>query len=112
MKIKGQKRKLRKRRVRAKVFGTAKQPRMAVYKSLGNCYVQIIDDQAGKTLVASDDRKMKGNKTEKAEELGKQIAELAKKKSINTVVFDRGGFKYHGRIKAVAEGARSAGLKF
>jgi len=112
VKIKRQKRKLRQKRVRSKVFGTAKRPRFSVYKSLSNCYVQLIDDQAGKTLIALDDRKLKGNKTKRAQELGKNTAEAAKKNKIETVVFDRGGFKYHGRVKAVAQGARDAGLKF
>jgi len=111
-KIKQQKRELRHNRVRAKVFGTEKRPRMSIYRSLKNSYVQIIDDQTGKTLLALDDRKMKGDKIKRASELGKKIGELAKKKGIKEVVFDRGGFKFHGRVKAVAEGARATGLKF
>jgi len=111
-KIIRQKRKLRHKRVRAKIFGTKKRPRLSVYRSLKNCFVQAIDDEAGKTLLALDDRKLKGNRTERAQELGKKFAEEAKKKDIAEVVFDRGGFKYHGRVKAIADGARAAGLKF
>jgi len=111
-KIKRKKRQIRHGRVRAKVFGTKKRPRMSIYRSLNNCYVQLIDDDIGKTLIAFDDRKIKGNKTKRAEELGKKIAQLAKDKKITSVVFDRGGFKYQGRVKAVAESARAAGLKF
>ncbi|HUT22366.1 MAG TPA: 50S ribosomal protein L18 [Candidatus Bipolaricaulota bacterium] len=109
---KNQRKYFRQRRVRAKIFGTAKCPRLAVYKSLLNCYVQLIDDTAGKTLLALDDRKIKGNKTERAAKLGEQVGAEALKKKIEQVVFDRGGFKYHGRVKAVAESARAAGLKF
>ncbi len=111
-KIKRKKREIRHGRVRAKIFGTKDRPRMAVYRSLNSCYVQLINDETGKTLVAFDDRKIKGNKTKRAEELGKKIAQLAKEKKITSVVFDRGGFKYQGRVKAVAESAREAGLKF
>lgn len=112
MKIKDQKRQLRKRRVRAKVFGTAKRPRMSVYKSLNNCYIQLIDDGAKKTLLAMDDRQYKGAKAKRAEQLGDALAKAAIKAGIEVVVFDRGGFRYHGRIKALAEAARAAGLKF
>ena len=112
MKIKRGKRELRRGRVRAVVFGTKKRPRMSVYKSLNNCYVQLIDDQAGNTLLAMDDRKIKGKKMERAKGLGKEIGEAAVKKGIKVVVFDRGGCKYHGRVKAIADEARSAGLKF
>ncbi|WP_456395712.1 50S ribosomal protein L18 [Desulfurobacterium sp.] len=107
------------RRVRKKVFGTPERPRFAVYKSLKHMYAQIIDDTKGHTLVAAStlDReireKVKGlSKTEAARIVGQVIAERAKAKGITAVVFDRGGFIYHGRIKAIAEGAREGGLEF
>lgn len=101
-------------RVRGKVRGTTDRPRLSVYRSLKFCYAQIIDDDAGQTLVAGSDQSlnMKGTKTEKAYALGQKIGELALQKKITKVVFDRHGLLYHGRIKAVAEGARKAGLKF
>jgi len=111
IKNKRKKRKLRHKRVRAKVFGTKEKPRMSVYKSLRNNYVQIINDQANETLLAFDDRKIKGTKAKRAEKLGKKIGEMAMEKGIKQVVFDRGGCKYHGRTKAIAQGARNAGLK-
>ncbi|MFH1375172.1 MAG: 50S ribosomal protein L18 [Patescibacteria group bacterium] len=103
----------RKRRIRARITGSAARPRLAVFKSLSAIYAQVIDDSAGKTLVAANDLKIKkGNKTERATEVGKMIAEAAQKVKIEKVVFDRGGFPYTGRIKALAEAAREAGLKF
>lgn len=111
-KITREKRKLRHNRVRAKIFGTEKRPRLNVYRSLKNCFIQIIDDEAGKTLIALDDRNIKGKKAERAAELGKKLAQEAKKNGITNVVFDRGGFKYHGRVKALADEARAGGLKF
>lgn len=107
------KRVLRHKRVRAKVSGTASMPRLSVFKSNSHIYAQIIDDQAKKTLCAVSDKTMKsGKKADKAKEVGKEIAKLALAKKVEKVVFDRGGFKYHGRVKAVAEGAREGGLKF
>ncbi|OMH40259.1 50S ribosomal protein L18 [Desulfurobacterium indicum] len=107
------------RRVRKKVFGTPERPRLAVYKSLKHMYAQIIDDTKGHTLVAASTvdkevkEKIKGlSKTEAARVVGQVIAERAKAKGITAVVFDRGGFIYHGRIKAIAEGAREGGLEF
>ncbi|WP_457568674.1 50S ribosomal protein L18 [Desulfurobacterium sp.] len=107
------------RRVRKKVFGTPERPRLAVYKSLKHMYAQIIDDTKGHTLVSAStlDRdvreKVKGlSKTEAARVVGQVIAERAREKGITSVVFDRGGFIYHGRIKAIAEGAREGGLEF
>lgn len=100
-------------RIRAKVSGTAEKPRLAVFKSNTALYAQLIDDVAGKTLAAVDTRKEKGESlTEKAAVIGKSIAETAKKAGIETVVFDRGGFKYQGVIAALADSAREAGLKF
>ncbi len=106
-------------RVRRRVVGTAERPRMAVYRSLNHIYAQIIDDAAGRTLVAASDleaelRKSRDGKKkgEVAVLVGAAVARKAKEKRISTVVFDRGGFKYHGRIKALAEAARQGGLLF
>jgi large subunit ribosomal protein L18 len=104
----------RKRRVRAKVSGTAKIPRLCVFKSLKNIYVQTIDDIKGKTLVSArlaEIKKAKNN-LEGAKDLGKLIAKKCKDAKIVEIVFDRGGYKYHGKIKALADGAREGGLKF
>jgi len=105
--------KRRKARVRAKVFGTAKRPRLSVFRSNQGLYVQLIDDAAGKTLVSVNIKeiKVKGTKTEISAAAGKLLAQKAKGKEITQAVFDRGGNKYHGRIKAVAEAARAEGLK-
>jgi large subunit ribosomal protein L18 len=106
-------RKARQRRVRAKIYGTAVRPRLAVFKSLNFIYAQIIDDDAGKTLASANSLKIeKSSKSEKSTEVGKAIAEMAKKVKIETVVFDRGGFSYTGRVKILADAAREAGLKF
>lgn len=103
----------RKNRIRAKVTGTAEVPRLAIFKSLSHSYAQLIDDKTGVTIAGTSDLKAKkGTKTERATEVGKAIAKMAQDKKIEKVVFDRGGFKYHGRIKAIAEAAREAGLKF
>ena len=110
----------RRRRVRSKVSGTAAIPRLTVKKSLSNMYVQIIDDQKMITLVGvgTNSKVMAGKfgekdtKSDKAKKLGKVAAELAKEKGIEKIVFDRNQFQYHGRIKALAEGAREGGLKF
>lgn len=99
-------------RVRAKISGTAERPRMSVVRSLKHISVQVIDDVAGKTLVSASDKDVKGTKLEKAQAVGKLIAERAKAKGINTVVFDRRDKQYHGRVRAVAEGAREGGLQF
>jgi len=103
------------KRVRSKVTGTSERPRLAVFRSLKHISVQVIDDMNGKTLAAAKDvdlKDLKGTKVEKAHELGKLIAERAKAKKIETVVFDRRDKRYHGRIKAVADGAREGGLVF
>jgi len=100
-------------RIRKKVFGTAEKPRLAVFKSTKNIYVQLIDDISGKTLASASTLKVSGNgNREAAKEIGKQIAEKASAMKIENVVFDRGGYVYHGRVQAVADGAREAGLKF
>lgn len=100
-------------RIRMRVNGTTARPRLVVYRSIKYTYAQLIDDTTHKTLTQADDRTAKtGTKTERAKEVGKKIAELAKTKKVNTCVFDRNGYKYHGRVRAVAEGAREAGLAF
>jgi large subunit ribosomal protein L18 len=106
-------------RVRSRVKGTAERPRLNVFRSLDNIYAQVIDDAAGKTLVSAStvDREVAKqvgdkNKVEAAKVVGKVLAERAKQAGINTVVFDRGGYQYHGRVAALAEGAREAGLEF
>lgn len=106
-------RKRRAKRVRAKVFGTSTCPRLCVFRSLEYIYAQIIDDESGKVLVSSDSRKLKKGKNniETAGKVGEQVAETAVAKKISEVVFDRHGYKYHGKIKALAEGARKGGLK-
>ena len=134
---KKQKRYRRHKRVRAKIFGTSEVPRLCVFRSNKHIYTQLIDDERGKTLVACSDTKLKnsklktqnskpklktkslkkeeiasGGKIAIAYEVGKLIAEKAIKKKIKQVIFDRGGYKYHGRVKALAEGAREGGLKF
>jgi large subunit ribosomal protein L18 len=103
-------------RIRRKLAGTAARPRLAVFRSEAHIYAQIIDDAEGKTLVAASsvdkDVKTKGGNVAAAKAIGKLVAERAKEKGVLRVVFDRGGFAYHGRIKAVADGAREAGLEF
>lgn len=103
-------------RVRAKVIGTGERPRVAVFKSNRNVFVQFIDDTTGKTILSSkiisaSKSKIKGTKTDKAASIGTMLAEKAKELGINEAVFDRGGFKFHGRIKAVAEGLKKGGIK-
>lgn len=103
------------RRVRAKISGTAARPRLSVRRSLNHVYAQLVDDTVGKTLVAFSDTDLKSEKltkTQAALEVGKNIAERAKAKGISQVVFDRRGRRYHGRVKAVADGAREGGLTF
>jgi large subunit ribosomal protein L18 len=111
---KEQARRRRHARVRAKVRGTTERPRLAVYRSNRTIYVQVIDDANGTTLCAADSRATagEGDKSAQAKAVGKLIAERAKAAGIETVVFDRGGFLYHGRVKSLAEGAREGGLSF
>lgn len=100
-------------RTRAKMSGTAEKPRLVVFKSLNFTYGQLVDDAAGKTLAEASDMKIKkGTKSERAMEVGKTLAEKAKKAGVEACVFDRNGYAYHGRIKALAEGAREGGLQF
>jgi large subunit ribosomal protein L18 len=109
----------RHQRVRAKISGTADRPRLNVYRSLGNIYAQVIDDVAGHTLASAStiDRELRGqvdgkNKTEAAKMVGALVAQRAQAVGVKTVIFDRGGYRYHGRVKALADGAREAGLVF
>ncbi len=109
----------RHQRVRRRISGTTERPRLAVFRSLTEIYVQMIDDQAGVTIASASSidkdlrSKMAGkNKTEQARLVGEAMAERAKEIGVSKVVFDRGGFKYMGRIKALAEGARKGGLEF
>ena len=118
----------RHRRVRAKIQGTVKTPRLCVFRSANHIYAQLIDDEKGKTLLSASDleinpvkfalqlfngvKKRKEKKAALAAEVGRIIAKKAVAKKINKVIFDRGGYKYHGRVKSLAEGAREGGLKF
>lgn len=106
-------RKKRHHRIRGRVRGSAERPRLFVFRSSKHIYAQLIDDGQGRVLVSASDlgSKTKG-KMEAAQTVGRSVAEKAKSAGIEKVVFDRGGYKYHGRVKAVAEGARSGGLKF
>jgi large subunit ribosomal protein L18 len=102
-------------RIRKKVLGTEARPRLAVFRSLKHIYAQIIDDAKGRTMASASSREKGqsgGGKKEGAAEVGKLIAARCREKGIDSVVFDRGGFKYHGRVKALADAAREAGLKF
>jgi len=102
-------------RIRFKISGTSERPRLVIFRSVSSHYLQLIDDVKGVTLASTSDLKEKSDKltkTESAKQLGLKIAELAKAKKITTCVFDRNGYKYHGRVKAAAEGAREGGLKF
>ena len=105
-------RKKRHQRIRNKISGTAECPRLNVFRSNTNIYAQVIDDVAGVTLVSASSQDMTGNKTEQAAAVGKDIAEKAKAANIANVVFDRGGYAYHGRVKALADAARENGLEF
>ena len=104
------------KRIRRKLAGTAERPRLAVFRSVAHIYAQVIDDAAGKTLVSASsvdkDGKANGGNVAAAKVIGKLVAQRAKDKGIKAVVFDRGGYQYHGRIKALADAAREAGLEF
>ena len=112
---KNKERQRRHERIRTKVIGTASCPRLSVYRSNAHIHCQVIDDEKGNTLVACSSLEMKlalGSNVEAAKKVGSEIAKRCLAKNIETVVFDRGGYIYHGRIKALAEAAREAGLKF
>ena len=107
----------RKLRIRRKISGTAERPRLTVFRSLKHIYAQVIDDVTGQTLAAASDiedglRTEKSVKSDTAKKVGALVAERAKEKGVAAVVFDRGGFQYHGRVKALADAAREAGLVF
>jgi large subunit ribosomal protein L18 len=108
----------RHRRIRVSLSGSSQRPRLNVFRSLQHIYAQVIDDATGTTLAAASTNEAhvrqdtSGSKTDRARVVGKTIAERAKEKGISAVVFDRGGYLYHGRIKALADGAREAGLEF
>ncbi len=109
------KHKLKKKRqqsIRKRVSGTTNRPRVSINRSNKYLYCQVINDEEGKVLVGKSDKGMKGNKTETAKELGKVIAEMAIKLKVSKVVFDRSGYKYHGRVKALADSMRENGLDF
>jgi len=106
-------------RVRKRVSGTMERPRLTISRSMRNIYAQVVDDSVGKTVCAAsslskevDREKLSGSKIELSKEVGKLVAEKALKKGIKKVVFDKGGYKYHGRVKALADAAREAGLEF
>ena len=116
-KSKQHKRKNKRLSIRKKISGTDKNPRLAVFRSNNEIYAQLIDDMKGHTLAIASSRDtdvngIKGTKVEKAKKVGELLANRAKKVGIESVIFDRGGFLYHGRIKALAESARKSGLKF
>jgi large subunit ribosomal protein L18 len=104
------------RRIRGKISGTAERPRLSIYRSNADIYAQLIDDVNGVTLLAASSRdkdfKRTGNKVEQSKTVGAEIARKAAEKNITTVVFDRSGYLYHGRVQSLAEGAREGGLKF
>ena len=105
----------RHRRVRGKVAGTAQRPRLVVFRSNRGIFAQLVDDSTGRTLAGAGWTALQGfegDKTAQAKQVGKELAAAAKKAGINAVVFDRGGYLYHGRVKALADGAREGGLKF
>jgi len=103
-------------RIRRKLRGTAERPRLAVFRSVAHIYAQVIDDSAGVTMVSASSidkgARTKGGNVAAAKAIGKKVAERAKEKGIAKVVFDRGGYQYHGRVKALADAARAAGLEF
>lgn len=108
-----QQRKVRRtHRARSRLFGTAQRPRLSVHRSLKHMRAQLINDENGTTIAAVNDAKLTGTKTERAAGVGKRIAEAAAAKGVTTVIFDRGPYRYHGRVKALADSAREAGLTF
>jgi large subunit ribosomal protein L18 len=105
----------KKMRVRKKITGTPERPRLSVFKSASHLYIQVIDDTIGKTIVSCssvEGKVAKGKNKEAAKKIGSELAKRALAKNINTVVFDRNGYRYHGKIKELADAAREAGLKF
>ncbi len=117
MKTRDLARKKRQQRIRKKIFGTAKIPRLVVFRSLNNIYGQLIDDIKGRIIISvssleAEIKKKKLKKMENSKVAGKLLAQKAKEKGIKRIVFDRGGYKFHGRVKALADSAREEGLKF
>ncbi|BBD07133.1 50S ribosomal protein L18 [Desulfovibrio ferrophilus] len=117
MKLSKNKKRLRRKvRIRKKVNGTSERPRLCVYRSSAHIYAQLVNDEAGETVAATSTQilpsKGKSLNKESATEVGREIAKLAKEKNVESVVFDRNGYLYHGRVKALADGAREGGLKF
>ncbi len=110
--LKEQLRKRRQQRVRSRIIGTAKRPRLSVFRSNNAIYAQLIDDSKGLVLASTSSLKTKKKGVEAAKESGLALAKMAKTKKVETCVFDRGGYLYHGRVKALAEGAREGGLQF
>lgn len=102
----------RRKRIRAKISGTSSRPRLSIFKSNKYIYAQVINDDKGETIFGLSDRNLKEKNPEKSKVLGEMIAKKAKEKKINEVVFDRGGFSYHGKIKAIADAVREGGIKF
>ena len=111
-KTRDEKRQRRHVRVRNKISGTAERPRLVVFRSLKHITAQLVDDTQGRTLFTVTDNGLEGKKSEKSAQVGKLVAERAKAAGITRVVFDRAGYQYHGRVKAVADGAREGGLEF
>ncbi len=99
-------------RVRKRVNGTSERPRLVVFRSDKHIYAQLVDDNAQRTIMTVTDNGIEGKKVEKSFEVGKKVASLAKERGVTSIVFDRGGYLYHGRVKAVADGAREGGLEF
>ena len=101
-------------KIRKRISGTAERPRLVVFRSLTHIYAQVINDENKKVLASASDMKAKGkaNKTERAKQVGTEVAKIAQEKKIAKVVFDRNGYKYHGRVKSLADGAREGGLEF
>jgi large subunit ribosomal protein L18 len=114
-KLKNKAKEARRKRIRAKIKGSKSRPRLNVFRSLKHIYAQLIDDQNGKTLIFASDLELKNKKatkTDRAKEVGKLLATKAQDHKIKKIVFDRAGYKFHGRVKAVADGAKEAGLEF
>jgi large subunit ribosomal protein L18 len=99
-------------RIRKRVMGSGERPRLVIFRSLKHIYAQLVDDVAQKTILTVGDGALTGKKSERAASVGKQLAVAAKEQGISKVVFDRAGYRYHGRVKALADGAREGGLEF
>ncbi|HEX7123516.1 MAG TPA: 50S ribosomal protein L18 [Gemmatimonadaceae bacterium] len=111
-KNKAERRQRRHLRVRKRVAGSSERPRLVVYRSLKHITAQLVDDTGGRTLLTVTDQGITGTKTQRAAEVGKRVAAKAKEAGVSKIVFDRAGYRYHGRVKALADGAREGGLEF